>query len=297
MSASAFNNLTIQPDGYTHFAAALLVVDFIMVQAHFWTMLKHDPSAMESTAIKVFSGLSIAAEFLVLAPLFFISKIDESSTIVILLVFLSFSLVQFFCFVISLIKTWMIHARMLAEGRIASHDTLLKIATALIFIGSVGTFFLGSFANLLSFIGLCMYLHVLNVLRKQNGPQVTSRMFWAQIASLGLSVLVAIVMVCMLFSIASKITDNGDSSSGDTGSQSTSAPQITEDDVIVIWNAVKKYFVGLVFLSVLGKFLKLLTTGHFIGDACGRRPLYLNFQDGVENGVDDDFENRNEHTF
>jgi hypothetical protein len=289
MSFSEFKHLTIQADGYTDFAAALLVVDFIMVQTHFWTMLKHDPSAIESTAIKVFSGLSIAAEFLVLTPLFFISKIDEKTAIVLLLVVLGFTLVQFFCFMIAMIKTWMIHARMFAEGRITSHETLLKIATAFIFFGSLGSFLLGAlFSSLIGLFGLCMYLHVLNVLRKHNGPQVTSRMFWAQIAAISLNVIIGIVVICMVWSIAGQVGGNPFNNS--SPSQSTSPPQLTEDQVIAIWNAVKRYFIGLVFLSVLGKFLKLLTTGHFIGDACGQRSHDLNFQAQIENGLDDDFE-------
>jgi len=293
MSASSFNDLTIQADGYTYTAAALLIADFIMVQLHFWTMLKVDPSATENCSIKVFSGLSIAAEFLVITPLFFLSKIDQNSAIVILLVILGFSLVEFFCFVISLIKTWMIHGRMLAEGRITSYDTVLKVATVLILVGNLGTYLLGSFAGLLAFIGLCMYLHVLNVLRKSNAPRVTSRMFWAQIASLGIAVVTVIVMVAMIFVIATQFVN--DVNNRTDSPASTQSPQITEDDVIAVWNSVKKFFVGLVFLSIVGKFAKLMTTGHFIGDACGTRPHYLNFNEGVENGVDD-FEAGNGHT-
>ena len=37
-------------------------------------------------------------------------------------------------------------------------------------------------------------------------------------------------------------------------------------------------------LHFLGKFFKLLTTGHSIGDACGQRPHDLTFKNGVENG-------------
>jgi len=144
MSSRPFDGLTIQSDGYTHFAAFLLVIDFMIVQTHFWSMLKHDPSVAENTAVKVLSGFAIASEFLLLTPLFLMSKIDASSAFVILLVVIGFSLVQLFCFAISLIKTWMIHGKMHSEGRIQSYDTYLKVATALIVIGSLASFLGGT---------------------------------------------------------------------------------------------------------------------------------------------------------
>jgi hypothetical protein len=286
MSAS-LSGLTLQADGYTHFAAALLVVNFIMVQAHFWTMLKHDHITSESTGIKVLCGLSIAFEFLVLTPLFFISKIDANSAIVFLLAGLGFNLVDLFCFIISMMKTWMIHAQMYSEGRIASHETQLKWAVGLVVIGTVIGYF-AQFGSLLTFIGFCLYLHVLNVMRKSNGPHVTSRMFWAQIGT----ILVAVVMVIVLLVMIFKIAD-----STQLANQTSGSKQITEADVIAIWNMVKGYFVVLVLLTVVDNYLHLLTTGHYIGDACGNRPpLYANIHN-VENGIDDDMEGGERHNF
>jgi len=286
MSSRPFDGLTIQSDGYTHFAAFLLVIDFMIVQTHFWSMLKHDPSVAENTAVKVLSGFAIASEFLLLTPLFLMSKIDASSAFVILLVVIGFSLVQLFCFAISLIKTWMIHGKMHSEGRIQSYDTYLKVATALIVIGSLASF-LGALAGLIKFIGFCIYLHVLNCLRQSNGPLVIKRMFWAQIASICLAFITACVLVGMIVSLGMQFQD-----ATPTSGNSTHAP-INEDDVMAIWHAARGYFVGVVLLAVVNQFLALLTTGHFIGDACRASANYQPFQNSVEHGVDSDFETGN----
>eukprot|EP00475_Leptophrys_vorax_P018486 TRINITY_DN2527_c0_g1_i1.p1 TRINITY_DN2527_c0_g1~~TRINITY_DN2527_c0_g1_i1.p1 ORF type:complete len:297 (-),score=94.92 TRINITY_DN2527_c0_g1_i1:74-964(-) len=286
VSAVSASNLTIQADGYTHAAAALLVVDFLLVQTHFWTMLKHDPSA-QTTGIRVLSFLAILGEFLVLTPLFFLNAIDQRSGLLLVLVPLGFSLVDFFCYLISLIKTWMIHARMVSEGRVVSYDTNLKVATGLIVVGVVGSPLLGGFASLLKFIGFVIYLHVLNVLRKSNAPRVTARMFWAQIASIGINVLSVVLIVAMVFAVASGMSNKQNNSDSDFES-STSAPELTEDDVVKIWSIARGYFLGVVVLMIVGHFVNLLTTGHYIGDACGQRPHYLNFSEPVEAAADDE---------
>jgi len=278
MSSNGFTDLTLHLDTYTTIAAVLLVFDFVLVQTHFWTLLKNDPSA-KKTSIKALSFIAILVEFLVLTPLFFLRQLNAKSALILVLVPVGFILVNFLCFVISLVKTWRIHRRMVDEGRMVSYDTMLKVATAFIVISNVGSRLLGAIASILGFIGFCLYLHVLNKLRQYGAPAVVSRMFWAQIASIILGVITVIVFFVIALKIANTYVSNHNLHNGDQ------LPALTEDDVKNMWSSIRGLFVGLVVVSVIDKFLRLLSTGHYIGDSCNPQP-YLNFEDSYAGNED-----------
>jgi hypothetical protein len=311
---SSLQGLAIKADGYTYFAVVLLAVDFVMVQSHFVTMLKYDQSASD-VKIKVFSILSILFEFLVLTPLFFINSLDIKGGICIVLVPTAFIFVSLFCFTISLTKTWLIHNKMVSEGKIASHSTHLKVGAALIMIGYIFTSFLGSWAYFIELVGLCIYLYVLNIMRKNNGPVATSRIFWSQIASFAIGILIMILAIAMVYAITaamasqvqSQVTQNGGSTSMGSGTStgsgsggfpgfgsgttfstqkpvttvSTQQPQaVASDTANAVWDAAKGYLVAIVFFFVVSKYVTLITTGHFIGDACSKT-AYHSFDERI----------------
>jgi predicted metallopeptidase len=90
---SSLQGLAIKADGYTNFIVVLLVVDFLIVQSHFLTMLKFDQSASDAK-IKVFCILAILLEFLVLTPLYLINSLDLKGGICIVLVPTAFTFVS-----------------------------------------------------------------------------------------------------------------------------------------------------------------------------------------------------------
>jgi len=270
---SPFDGITIQLDGFTYFACFLVVADFLVVQTHFATMFKSDPAAAESVSIKLLCGLAMLAEFLVISPLFFLSNISASSANVFLLVSIGLSAIQIICFTISIMKTWMIHAKMLSEGRIQSHDTYLRVAIVFIAIGLIGGYFV-SFLGIVEFIGFIMYLRVLNHMRLANGPKVVSRMFWGQIASILLGFVAGIILVVMITVWALKTADELTN-----GGTSTVAPDAAFN---LAWNTLRGFVLGILALSVISQWLSLLTTGHFIGDACNpKNPNMENTTNGT----------------
>jgi hypothetical protein len=261
MSTSlASAGLTLQHDAMLNAAGALLAVNFLITEVHFITMLRYDRSVAESTVLRVLAVLAMFLEILILTPFFFYSSIDTNTDLVFSLAGWGFNAISLVCFAISLMKTWMIHAQMFSEGRVTSQQSTLQWAVGLIIVGTVVGNWV-SFFSLLTFIGFCMYLHVLNVLRKSNGPHVTSRMFWAQIASILLLVVMFILLIVMIVSIVNEAA-NLDSN----GHKATTA------DAMHLWNTVKGFLFGIVLLMVIINYVTLLTTGHYIGDACSESP-------------------------
>jgi len=283
MSSMSVKNLVNQADAVTIAGIAMVVIDFLLVQTHFMTMLKHDPYVAQSKWIKFWSILSMFAEVLVLAPLFFMNSTDDISLLAKIGVLFAFFLVNLSSYIISLIKTRILHDRMALEGRIPAYHKLLRTATILVVVGCVGSFFLGGFGTLLNNIGFCMFLHVMNVLRRNNAAREASRMFWAHLTSILMLVVWVGVAALMLNKISSENQEifMGDSDSGDqigTASPSSSAESLDSDQ----WASLGPYFIALMVITVIWKFVTLITTGHFIGDSCGQRSQYLNFSNNVE---------------
>jgi len=271
-------DLANQADAVTIAGIAMVVIDFLLVQTHFMTMLKHDPYVAQSKWIKFWSILSMSAEVLVLTPLFFMNSSDDLSLLSKIGVLFAFFLVNLSSYIISLIKTRILHDRMALEGRIPAYHKLLRTATILVIVGCVGSLFLGGIGTLLNNIGFCMFLHVMNVLRRNGAAREASRMFWAHLTSILMLVIWVGVAALMLNKFSSLV---GDSDSGDQiGTASPSSSAVSQDSDQ--WAYIGSYFIALMAITLVWKFITLITTGHFIGDSCGQRSQYLNFSNNVE---------------
>jgi uncharacterized membrane protein YhdT len=218
-------------------------------------------------------------------------------------------------------KTWLIHDQMVSEGKIASHAIHLKVGTVLIIIGYLFNSILGTWASVIQFLGLSVYLYVLYMMRKNNGPAATGRIFWSQIASFTMGIVIIILAYCMIQAMAQAIVaetqrqiessmgSSGIPSTGGTGFGfgsgggtpfSTQQPainintqdprKVAADTADAIWMAAKGYLVAIVTCMVVSKYLTLLTTGHSFLDVLNK-PLYTNFSDEYEERAPRELEN------